>query len=152
MDAVLRGAAIYLFLLLMFRVSGKRSLEQITTFDFVLLLIIAETTQQALLGNDFSLTNAFLLITTLLAIDIGLSFCKQGSPRLDKFLDGMPLIIVENGQPLKERMAKEHVSEDDILTAARELQGLERMEQIKYAVLERSGGISIIPKQDEPQA
>lgn len=58
-------------------------------------------------------------------------------------------MIVEEGRPLKDRMAKARVDEDDILTAARQLQGLERMDQIKYAVLERSGGISIIPNQEK---
>lgn len=146
MDAIVRGFAMYVFLLLVFRISGQRSLGQVTTFDFVLLLIIAETTQQALLGEDFSMTKAFLLIVTLIALDIGLSLLKQRSPRLDRLLEGLPLVIVENGQPLHERMAKARVDEDDVMSAARELQGLERMEQIKYAVLERNGNISIIAR------
>lgn len=146
MDAVLRGVAVYAFLVVIFRISGQRSLGNVTTFDFVLLLIIAETTQQALLGEDFSVTGAFLLIVTLTALDIGLSLLKQRSPQLDRLLEGMPLVIVENGRPLHDRMAKARVDEEDILSAARELQGVERMEQIKYAVLERSGGISIIKR------
>jgi uncharacterized membrane protein YcaP (DUF421 family) len=147
MDSVLRAAAIYLVLLVIFRISGKRSLAQITTFDFVLLLIIGEATQQALLGENFSLTNAFVVIVTLVGFDIALSLLKPHIPRLERWLDGLPLVIVEDGKPLKERMDKARVDESDVLTAARELQGLERMDQIKYAVLERSGGISIIPKQ-----
>ncbi len=148
MDSVLRAAAIYLFLLVLFRVAGKRTLSDVTTFDFVLLLIIGEATQQALLGEDFSLTNAFLVIVTLIGFDIGLSLWIQRWPWLSKWMEGVPLIIVEHGQPLRERMQRVRVSEDEILTAARERQGLARMDQIQYAVLERSGGISIIPKQD----
>jgi uncharacterized membrane protein YcaP (DUF421 family) len=147
MDAVLRGAVIYLVLLLIFRLTGKRTLSQITTFDLVLLLIIGEATQQALLGDNYSITNALLVIVTLVVIDLVLAQLKQRSRRLDKWIDGVPLVIVENGRPLKDRMAKVRVDESDVLTAARETQGLERMEQIKYAVLERSGGISIIPAQ-----
>ena len=149
MDAILRGTAVYLFLLILFRITGKRSLSQVTSFDFVLLLIIAETTQQALLGDDFSVTNSALLIITLFTLDIGMSYVKEYSKKLDKMIDGVPLIILENGQPLDDRMKKARVDETDILTAARELHGLERLDQIKYAVLERSGGISIIPKRDE---
>lgn len=119
---------------------GNRSFAQLTSFDFVLLLIIAEATQQGLIGNDFSVTTAFLVITTLLAIDIALSLLKQRSPRLEKWIDGVPLIVVENGIPLKERMERSRIDEKDILTAARQKQGLERMDQIKYAILERSGG------------
>lgn len=147
MDAVLRSLAIYIFLLFIFRISGKRSLSQITTFDFVLLLIIGEATQQALLGNDFSLTNAFIVITTLLAADVGLSVLKQHSSSLDKVVDSVPLVIVEDGKVLKDRMERSRIDESDILTKARELQGLERLDQIKYAVLERSGGITVIPKE-----
>lgn len=146
MDSVVRALVIYAVLLLIFRISGKRSLSQITTFDFVLLLVIGEATQQALLGDDFSLTNAFIVIVTLVGVDIGLSLLKQRSPTLELLLDDTPLIIVENGRPLKERMDKARIDESDVLTAARELQGLERMDQIKYAVLERSGGVSIIPQ------
>ena len=146
MDAVLRAAAIYAFLLVLFRIAGKRSLSESTTFDLVLLLIVGEATQQALLGNDFSITNALLVILTLVGLDIGMSLWKQRSPQLEKWVEGVPLVIVENGQPLKDRMDKARVDESDILEAARTLQGLERMDQIKYAVLERSGGISIIPK------
>ena len=148
MDSVLRGLAIYLFLLLVFRIAGKRSLAQITTFDFVLLLIVGEATQQALLGDDFSLTTAFVVILTLIGVDICFSVLKQRSRGIDKLLDGVPLIIVENGEPLKERMDKSRVDESDVLEAARRLRGLERMEQVKYAVLERDGAISIIPRDD----
>lgn len=146
MDAVVRGLAVYIFLLIVFRIAGKRSVAEVTTFDFILILIIAEATQQALLGQDYSITNAFLLIITLLGADILMSLIKQRSPQAEKWLDGVPLVIVENGRPLHDRMDKARVDESDILTAARERLGLERMDQIKYAVLERSGGISIIPK------
>ena len=77
MDLVIRGLAVYLFLLLIFRISGKRSLRNATTFDFVLLLIIAEATQQGLIGDDFSVTKALLVITTLIGLDIGLSLLKD---------------------------------------------------------------------------
>ena len=148
MDAVLRGLSVYIFLLMIFRISGKRSLGQVTSFDFVLLLIIAETTQQALLGDDYSVTSAFLLIGTLVGVDIGLSLLKQHSAKLDRLLEGAPLVIVEDGKPLKDRMDKARVDEEDVLHAGRELQGLERMEQIKYAVLERNGDITVVPKQE----
>jgi uncharacterized membrane protein YcaP (DUF421 family) len=147
MDSVLRGVIIYFILLMILRVSGRRTLGQMTTFDFVLLLIIAETTQQALLGEDFSLTNAGLLIVTLIGIDIGLSLLRERWPRLSGLIEGLPLILVEDGRPIKERVDQSRVGEEDILAAARESQGIERMEQIKYAVLERNGGISIIPKE-----
>ena len=70
MDTVLRSAAVYIFLMIVFRISGKRSLSQITTFDFILLLIISEATQQALLGSDFSIINACVVIASLVVLDV----------------------------------------------------------------------------------
>jgi uncharacterized membrane protein YcaP (DUF421 family) len=150
MDSVLRASVVYFGLLIIMRLAGKRSLAQITTFDFVLLLIIGEATQNALLGQDFSITNALIVIVTLVGIDIGLSLLKRRSKAVDRFLEDVPLVIVENGIPLKDRMHKARVDEEDILSAARHLQGLERMDQIRYAVLESSGGISIVPMKGSP--
>ena len=147
MDSVLRGLTIYVLLLVIFRIAGKRTLSEVTTFDFVLLLIIAEATQQALLGQDFSITNAALLILTLLGTDIALSLIKQRWQAAAKLLEGVPVVIVENGRLLRDRMDKVRVDEDDVMSAARQLQGLERLEQIKYAVLERNGSITIVPKE-----
>jgi len=148
MTTVFRAAIIYVSLLLIFRLLGRRALAQITTFDFVLLLIISETTQQAMIGDDFSITNAVLCILTLVTLDLLLSLWKRRWPRLERYVEGMPLVIVENGVPLRERMKKARVDEQDVMTAARATQGLCRMDQIRYAVLERSGGISIIPKEE----
>lgn len=145
MNPLLRAAAIYMFLLFIFRILGKRSLAETSSFDFVLLLIVGEATQQALLGNDFSITNALILITSLIGIDLVLTKAKGRFTFLNKLIEGSALIIVENGKMLKVRMKRSGVEEEDILEAARQLHGLEQMEQIKYAVLEKSGEISIIP-------
>lgn len=148
MDTVLRAAAIYLFLFLIFRVAGKRSLADITTFDFILLLIIAETTGQALIGSDYSVTTAILLISTLFLIEIVLTLLKQRYARLDQLIEGEPVVLVENGRPLQERLDLERVDLDDVLEAARRWRGLERIDQIKFTVLERDGNITVIPRTD----
>jgi uncharacterized membrane protein YcaP (DUF421 family) len=146
MNIVIRVLAIYVFLLIVLRFAGKRSLAQMTMFDFVLLLILSETTQQALVGNDYSLTKAFLAILLLISAEIGLSILKHKVPAVQKWLDGTPTIIVQNGKMLKDRTNWSRIDEEDIMAAARESHGLEQMDQIKYAVLETSGTISIIPK------
>ena len=145
MDAVLRAAAIYVALLIVFRISGRRTLSEITTFDLILLLIVGEATQQALLGQDYSFTNAVLVIMTLVFIDIVISFVKSRSQKVQKVLEGVPTIIVENGRSLRERMRRARVNEDDVMEAARRLRGIERLDQIRYAVLEVNGGITVIP-------
>lgn len=146
MDAILRALVVYFFLMILFRIAGRRTFAELTPFDFVLLLIIGETTQQALLGEDFSITTAFLLILTLLMVDIGLSLLKQRSAAVNRLIDGVPTILVENGRPIPALLIKSRIREEEILEAARRLHGLERMEQIKFAVLEVSGGITIIPR------
>lgn len=147
MDAILRAATIYVGIFIILRATGKRSLAEITTFDFVLLLIISEATQQGMLGEDFSLTTAFLAVITLVGIDLGLSLITYRSPVLDKIVNGVPVVLVVDGEPLRDRMLKVRVNDDDIMEQARLNQGLERMEQIKYAVLEKGGGISIVPRE-----
>ena len=147
MDAVLRAAAVYVVLLFVFRIAGRRTLAEMTPFDLVLVFIIGEATQQALLGQDFSITNAVLVIVTLLFLDIIMSLAKDRSRTFEKLIDGVPTIIVADGRPLTERMRKARVDEQDVMEAARRLHGLERLDQIKYAVLEVSGGISVIPRE-----
>jgi uncharacterized membrane protein YcaP (DUF421 family) len=144
-DSVLRAIAIYAFLLVLFRLMGKRSMSQVTTFDFLILLVFSEATQQAILGEDFSITHAALVIATLLVLDRGSDYLSWRFPRFRRATESMPVILVANGQVLEEVLRKEHLSVEDVLTAARESQGLERLDQIKWAVLETSGGISIVP-------
>jgi uncharacterized membrane protein YcaP (DUF421 family) len=146
MESVLRGLAIYLVLLVIVRLSGRRTLAQMTPFDLVLLLIVAETTQQALLGDDFSLVNAFVLILTLFLADIGLAFIKDRAPRLARWMDGSPTILIASGKPDWDALRRARVSVEEVLATAREKQGLARLDQIDFAVLETSGGISIVPK------
>lgn len=148
MDAVLRAGAIYLVLLILFKLSGRRSLAQLTTFDFVLLLIIGEATQQALLGEDFSVTNMVLVVATLIVLDVGASLLKRRNDRLARLLDGSLTIIVEDGVLMQWRMDKARLTLDDVMESAQE-SGLERLEQIRYAIVERNGKISIIQRSAE---
>ncbi|HYO83305.1 MAG TPA: YetF domain-containing protein [Bryobacteraceae bacterium] len=146
MDTVFRGFAVYVFLLLVFRIAGKRTLAETTTFDLVLLLILSETIQQALVDTDSSMTSGFLLVLTLVSLNVLLSMLKVRYPSFERWVDGLPVIVVENGKALTDRMKRLRLDEDDVMEAARELQGLERLEQIKYAVVERSGQITIVPR------
>jgi uncharacterized membrane protein YcaP (DUF421 family) len=111
-----------------------------------LLLIIGEATQQGLLGDDFSVTNALLVVTTFTVIDIALGLAKQRTGWLERIVEGTPVVVFADGEPIRDRMKRARIDEGDILEAARVKQGLERLDQVKFAVLERSGGISIIPR------
>jgi uncharacterized membrane protein YcaP (DUF421 family) len=146
MDIILRALAMYVLLWLVFRLSGKRTLKDMTTFDFILLLIVSECTQQGLVGEDGSITGALLAVGTLVAVDILLSLAKWRFKPVEKVLDNVPVILIERGRMHADRMKKERVDEGDILASARETHGIGRMDAIDYAILETNGMISVIPK------
>mgnify|MGYP001241825784 CR=1 FL=1 len=146
MDTMLRASATYFFLLFVVRAAGRRMLGEMQAFDFVLILIMSEAAQNAMIGDDQSLTTAALAVCTLLGIDLVLAAFKRKWKPLDRLIDGLPTILVESGRPLEDRMSWARVDLEDILEAARRNQGLESLSRIKYAILERNGDISIIPE------
>ena len=144
-SVVLRAFIVYFLIFIILRMAGKRTLGEMTAFDLVLLLIISEAVQNALLDSDHSITGSMLVILTLVFADVIVSLGTNKFRALDNLINGIPLIILENGKPIKDRMKKSRVQEDDIMEAARKTQGLESLDQIKFAVLEQDGTISIIP-------
>lgn len=145
MEIILRAVAIYFVLLVLFRVLGKRSLSELSSFDFILFLIISEAIQNALVDDDKSVVMGMTVILTFLMLDLVISILKKKFSVLERFAEGVPLILVDHGKVVEKHLTKARVTRRDILQTAREDQGLERMNQIKYAVLETTGNISIIP-------
>jgi uncharacterized membrane protein YcaP (DUF421 family) len=146
MGSIIRAVVVYVVLLVIFRVAGKRTLSDVTTFDFVLLLIISESIQQGLVDDDNSLTNSLLLVLTLVGLNILFSILKRRWPGLDRVAEGLPVLIFSKGKPHREVMRKERVGEEDVMHAARSLHGLKSLEDVEFAILEASGGISVIPR------
>lgn len=145
MDSVIKAIIVYFVLWAIIRISGRRTLGEMTAFDFVLMLIIGGSTQRAITGQDYSLTNALILVSTFVVLDVGLSLVELRSPFARRVLTGTPTILVEHGHLLQQRMRLARVAEDNIMESARRLHGLERLDQIKFAILEASGEITIIP-------
>ncbi len=146
MDSVLRALVVDLFLLVVFRLAGRRSLSQVTTFDLILALIISEAIQQALIDNDDTLTNAFVVVLTLVAVDVLLSVLKQRSDTVERVLEGIPVVIAARGGLRTKAMDMERVDESDILEAGREAHGLRSLDDVDYAVIERGGAVTVVPK------
>jgi uncharacterized membrane protein YcaP (DUF421 family) len=146
MDSIIRGAVVYVIMLFIFRMAGKRTLASIDTFDLVLTLIISETLQQALIDDDNSMTNALLLVLTLIGLDILLSILKTRFPALESVLDSTATVVVKGGKMQHEALSKERVDESDLLAAARQHHGKSTMDEIAYAVVEKSGEITVVPK------
>lgn len=147
MQLIFRTTLVYFIILIIIRASGKRTMSEITTFDFVLLLIVGEATQQALLNFDHSVTGAALVIGVLVTIDYLISIFSYKFRWFDRVANGVPILLLENGNLIKKHMDKARISAEEILVAARKTQGLESLDQIKYAVLEKDGSVSIVPKQ-----
>ena len=146
MDSVIKACIVYVVLWAIIRISGRRTLGEMSAFDFILFLIIGGATQRAITGEDYSLTNALVLISTFVVIEVMLSLFELRSPLLRRIFDGTPTVLVENGSLMANRMHRARVTEDNILEAARRLHGLTRMDQIKFAILESTGKISIVPE------
>ena len=147
MESVIRGFIIYAFLFLIFRIAGKRTLAQTSPFELILLLIISETTQQAMVDRDHSVINAFLLIMTLVGLSIVLSVIKHRSEAASRWLEGLPVLVMRNGAWDKEASDNTRVDKSEVVAAARSKHGLERIDEIKHAVIENDGTVSVVPRE-----
>lgn len=109
MDLVLRAAVVYLLLLVILRTTGKRSMALVTMFDFILLLIISEAVSKALVGADSSLIGAAIVVTTLVLLERISDYVSWRLPRFKRLLESVPVVLVENGRPLKNVMGRERI-------------------------------------------
>lgn len=150
MDSVINAAVVYIVLRLLIGLMGRQGLGQLTSFQLVLLIVIGGAMQRALVGDDPSLTNAVIIVATLVGLELLLSLLRHRLRSVDRLLRGMPLILVENGRPLARRMHRARISEDDVLAAARLHHGITSLEDVKFAILETNGDISIVPERKSP--
>lgn len=148
---VIQSAAIYVLLLLIFRVAGRRTLAETSSFDLVLLLIIGETTQQAMIGNDDTVLSAAVAILTLVSLDMTISYLKLAFPAFDRLLEGKPVVLIRDGKLQHAALRANSLDEEDLREAARLSHGLADMEDVKQATLERDGKISIMPWREPRQ-
>jgi len=141
---VIRGVFGYLFLVLMVRVAGRRPGKQITPFEFVFVFFAGGLTLTAMVGEDRSLINAVGLITSVAFTHAAIVWARQRWPAFGRIADGTPLVLLEKGKWHSDTMRRMRLTDNDVMAAARD-KGLERLDQIEYAMLERNGEISIIP-------
>lgn len=145
MESVLSALVVYAVILLMTRISGRRTLSQVTVFDFVLVLLIADTSQNVLVGTDGSVTNAIVLIAVLILTDVVLTLTKSRFRWINLLVDGAPTVLIREGVADRNAMTQSRVGMEDILQSARMQHGILREDEIGWAVLETSGNISIVP-------
>ncbi len=141
---VLRTSVVYFVLLVGLRLAGKRELGQMTVFDLVVVLIISNAVQNAMVGSDVSLTGGLAAAVTLLLINHVVSLLGRRSPGVERGLVGSPTLLVHDGGFVTQHLDQEGISRDEVMQALRE-HGVENLEAVKLAVLEVDGTISVVP-------
>ena len=144
-EFILRAVVVYAVVLGMVRLSGKRALGQITPFDVLLIVLLGNAVQNALLGKDTSLGGGLLLAATLIALNYGVGWLTTRSRRIESLVEGEPVLIVRDGQLLASVLKRELVTRADVEAAMRQ-QGCLRIEDVALGLLETNGHITIVPR------
>ena len=142
---VLRGVAIYLLVMLLVRVSGKRAVGQFTPFDLILLILIGNAVQNGINGGDNSLTGAAIMATTLVALNYVVAFLTSRSRAAEKVVEGVPVVLARDGRLFAQVLRRELISEADFREALR-MNNLDDVEDVALALLETNGSISVVRK------
>ena len=144
LDILLRTVVIYLLILIGLRLAGKREIGQLTVFDLVVLLLIANAVQNAMVGPDTSLAGGALAAVVLLVVNSLVSRMRYKWPRLRRWVEGTPTLLVLHGETISAHLRREGV-DDDMLAAALREHGINKLGEVEMAVLETDGSISVVP-------
>jgi uncharacterized membrane protein YcaP (DUF421 family) len=145
METVIRVTIVYLFLMVGLRVLGKREFGQLSPLELVSLLLIPELVSNALQSEDFSMVDAMVGVSTLFALTLLTSMLAHLNKRAEKIIDGEPTVLVYHGQLAGDAMNRERVTPDEIFSEMHK-SGLERLDQVAWAILECDGAITIVPE------
>jgi len=144
-EKIIRSVAIYVFLLIAFRILGKRQVGQMSAFDLVFLLIISNVVQNAIIGADNSLLGGMVGAITLFVLNFILEKISFRSKTINRLLEFQPTVLVHNGKVLQKNLKQELITHEELMAAIRE-HGVADIQHVRLAVLEEDGHISVIPK------
>jgi uncharacterized membrane protein YcaP (DUF421 family) len=147
MDIILRAAIVFFLILLLTRVIGRRELSSMEPFDLILLVVIGDLIQQGVTQQDNSITGAALAITTIALLTVAMAFLSAKSRPFRRIVEGAPIVLVSDGQIVERNLRRERLTVHELAAEAR-LQQVASLDDVRYAVLETSGKISVIPKED----
>jgi uncharacterized membrane protein YcaP (DUF421 family) len=147
MDIVLRAVIIYLLVFAFTRALGRRELATLQPFDFILLVVIGDLIQSGVTQSDMSITGVLITVSTIGILQVAISYLSFRFRRMRPFLQGEPIVLVENGQFIERNMRRERLTTDDLAEKAR-MNEIESIDQVKWAVLETNGDISFIKQQE----
>ncbi len=144
-EFIVRAFLVFFFLLVSLRISGNRQIGQLAPFDLVLLLVLSNAVQNSMNGGDNSLVGGLISALTLIVLNHTLAFISTRNKTAEKFIEGQPLILIHNGKAFDKLLHQENISHQDLERAVRQA-GLDRFSEVKLAILETNGAISIIAK------
>ena len=145
MDIALRAIVLYVFVVFVMRMIGRRELSTITPFDLVLLIVLGDAIQQGLTQDDYSVTGAVIAVSTLAVMQVITSYVSYRVRPFRKVLKGEPIILIENGKLLSQNLRRERITADDVAEEMR-TQQIPTFDQVQWAILESNGTISFIQK------
>jgi uncharacterized membrane protein YcaP (DUF421 family) len=143
-ELVIRATAIYLAVLIALRLFGKREVGQFTLIDLVLILLLANAVQPAMTGPDTSLTGGLVIIVTLIVVNRGIALARAKVPFVQQLVESPPTELARDGAWVEGALTREELSVEDVTMALRE-HGLTDVSEVKLAVLEGDGMISVVP-------
>lgn len=141
-----KTALIYLFIVVGIRLLGTRELGRLNAYDFVLVVVVANAVQNALVGGDNTLVGGLVSALTLLLLNLLVTWILSRFPWLEKHVVGEAVVLVSDGRPQWERMKREGVTRDELMAALRE-HGVTGIHEVRLAVLEVDGDISVVPQE-----
>jgi uncharacterized membrane protein YcaP (DUF421 family) len=145
MDLAIRSFVIFWFIFLLTRVIGRRELSSLEPFDLILLIVLGDSVQQGLTQDDYSVTGALIVVSTIAVLQVVVSYASFRVPALRPVLDGNPIVIVEDGKAIERNLKRERLNLEELMEEAR-LQQIGSLDEIQWAVLETSGNISFVKK------
>lgn len=150
-EKILRSLIVYTFLLIMFRLLGKRQVGQMTPFDLIVLLIVSNVLQNAMIGPDNSVTGGLIGGLTVLATNWLVGRVAFASPRLERAIEGVPTLLVHEGRLVETNLRRETISREELLSNLRS-QGVFDLREVRTAILEPSGKLSILRQEPNPES
>ena len=147
MDLVLRATIAFFFILLLTRIVGRRELVTLEPFDLILLVVLGDLIQQGVTQSDYSVTGLILAAGTIALLTVAVSYVSFRFPRTRPLLEGQPIVVVQDGNVLEENLRRERLTREELGEAAR-LQQIPSLQQVSWAILEKSGQISFIKKEN----
>lgn len=145
MDIALRAGFAFGFLFLLTRIIGRRELSSLEPFDLILLIVLGDLVQQGVTQSDYSITGLLIAAGTMAGLTVLVSYVSFRFRRLRPLLDGEPIVIVRDGEPIEANLRRERLTLEEVQAEAR-LQQIASLDDVAWAVLETGGKISFIPK------